>query len=69
MLGFPPHLVGPVLQPIIPVLNNTPGYFKKITTFIDLGIIKAKIIDRNEYTSEWEFEKNRRQMLKNYYKY
>ncbi|RFU28473.1 hypothetical protein B7463_g7852, partial [Scytalidium lignicola] len=66
--GYWTRLVGPFKNPVDPVLDNVPNYFTVVKRPMDLRTIKNKI-DKDEYASAADFEKDIRLIFQNCYEY
>lgn len=66
--GYWTRLVGPFKNPVDPVADNVPNYFIVVKRPMDLRTIKTKM-DKGEYESAADFEKDIRLIFQNCYEY
>ncbi|CAL3969981.1 unnamed protein product [Diplocarpon coronariae] len=66
--GYWTRLVKAFRHPVQPAQDNVPNYLEVIKKPMDLATIKCKM-ERNEYSTSAEFEKDVRQIFKNCYEY
>ncbi|KAH8804930.1 hypothetical protein F5884DRAFT_431493 [Xylogone sp. PMI_703] len=66
--GYWTRLVGPFKNPVDPVLDNVPNYFTVVKRPMDLRTIKSKM-DKGEYATAADFEKDIRLIFQNCYEY